>query len=160
MKHARPDSLNRSWEHARDLQLHRSHILRCWPGTPSHHRQTNVYTARCASGPLTANYGGLGVKSSSLPGTASYHAPSGFTAPPLPLYPPGRTFGTRPAIVFDGWAKFRRASRPTPPPLTLTSSASSMIRARSRILYSHPFKPFHGARPKDPGAFSVVRPED
>ena len=30
-----------SWEHERDLQLHRPHILRYWSVTPSQHRQTN-----------------------------------------------------------------------------------------------------------------------
>ena len=33
--------LSPSWEHERDLQLHRPHILRYWSGTPSQHRQTN-----------------------------------------------------------------------------------------------------------------------
>ena len=126
---------------------------------PSIARPTG-YTARCASGPLTANYRGPGAKSSSPPGTASYHAPSGFTASALHLYPLARISGTRAAMASGGWAKLPPAPRLTPPPLTPTSSASSTTQARSRLLYFRPFTPLHGARAKDPGAFSIIRPED
>ena len=30
-----------SWEREMDLQLSRTHIFRCWAGTPDQHRQTN-----------------------------------------------------------------------------------------------------------------------
>ena len=65
----------------------------------------NAYTARCASGPHTANYRDPEVKSTSLPGTASSHAPSGFTVVSLLLFRPGHTSDTRSAMVPGGWAK-------------------------------------------------------
>ena len=67
-----------------------------------------VYTARCASGPHTANYRGPGAKSSPRPGTASSRATPGLAASALQLFRPVHTFGTRPAM-----ALVVRQSRPS-----------------------------------------------
>ena len=61
-----------------------------------------AYTARSASGPHTANCRGPGPKYSSRPGTASFHAPSGFTASALQLFQAGHTSDTNPVMASVG----------------------------------------------------------
>ena len=65
-------------------------------------------TARCESGPPTANFHGPGATYSSLPGTASSRVVSSSATSALQRFPPGRTSGTRPAMVSGDWANSSR----------------------------------------------------
>ena len=122
--------------------------------------RSTAYTARCGSGPHTANYRGPGAKSSSRPATDSSRAASGLAASALQLFRPGHTFGTRRAMTSGDWAKSPIAPQRTTNQPTPTSSASSTTQGRSRSTTRPHFATLHGAPSKVAGPFSVIRPDD
>ena len=142
--------LNPSWEHERDLQLNRPHILRYWLGTPSQHRQTNRLYRQVRIGAahreLSRSRGEIFLAPgySLVPRTLWLHR---FSSSPLPAGA-HLWYKARDGLLLLG--------KVAPRASTDTSSADSYtVRFLDdpgpiKITLLRLFTPLHGAYPKDP----------
>ena len=122
-----------SWEREMDLHLSRSHILRCWAGTPDQHRQTKRLYRRMWIGAAQPELSRNNDERFLAPGHAC--ARNGSTATTVRCCPREPTFGTRATMGCGGVEKSvrvrRRMEYTWPEFWTTRGRSSSLFRRRA-----------------------------
>ena len=151
--------LSLSWEHERDLQHHRPHILRYRSGIPSQHCQTNPLYRQMRIGAAHRELSRSRGEVFPAPGYSLVPRNPWLSRFSSSTLPAGAHLWYKARNGSGGSAKSAIAPQRITPQPNPTSSASSTTQGRSRSTSCYHFATLRGAPSKVPGIFSVIRPE-